>query len=85
MMNEFYCGGCGCHKKLELLSRTTQSKRKVCQSCDAKIAAKEEKRKAPSTYYKDNPNATGLDDEKHAKKVAAKRYRKGRLPGFMYS
>ena len=85
MTDTFYCGGCGRHKPMDLLSRTTQSGRKVCRSCDAAIEAREAKRKKPSTYYKTNPNATGLDDEKHAKKKQAKNYIKGRLPSFMSS
>lgn len=85
MTDTFYCDGCGRHKSLDLLNRTTQSGRKVCRSCDAKREAREAKRKSPSTYYKTNPNATGIDDEKHQKRKTAKDYMKGRLPGFMSS
>jgi len=85
-MNEtFYCGGCGRHKPIALLSRTTKSGRKVCKSCDAEREAREAKRKSSSKYYKSNQNATGLDDEKHERKRTQKKYLNGKLPGFMSS
>ena len=83
MSDTFYCGSCGEHKATHLLSRKTASGRKVCKTCDARREAREEKRRKPSKFY--GGKATGLDDEKHAKKRTQDKYKKGKLPNFMYS
>lgn len=83
MDNTFYCGSCGEHKADSLLSRRTASGRKICKGCDARREERDKKRQAPSKFF--GGNAIGADDDKHAKKRAQDRYKKGKLPNFMYS